>query len=256
MKPIKTDATILRSVDYRDSDRIFTLLTRDLGMISAMARGVRKSHKRYDGALVPFAHIEIVVSPGAGRMWHIKEAALLQPNAALSAHLLKVSSSSYLLEITRESIPENTPDIPLFELVLQSLEALCLAAPESVPMLTLSATLKLLRLSGIAIGLSRCSSCGQMVPAGRPVLFHPGRGGVICTPCGGGPFRLEADTIGALQQMADIRMDADEQLAFAPQTIRQCEEAVLDFIEHHLGRRLKTRTFLRQMDKLSPEGTL
>lgn len=244
---VKTEATLLRSVDYQDSDRIFTILTRDIGKISVMAKGVRKSQKRYGGALIPFAHIEIIVAPGKGRMWHAKEAILLQPNTGLSTHLLKLSAASYLLEIVREFLPEETPDIPLFDLVLQGLDRLGHAVPNSVPRLIIAAALKILGLSGIAIGLSRCNSCGRPVPKERPILFHPGRGGVICTPCGGGPIRLEAATIAALQQLVTIELDAIDTLSISTNTIIQCEEAVSDFIEHHLGRPLKTRTFLHQI---------
>lgn len=212
-----------------------------------MAKGVRKSQKRYSGALIPFAHIEIIVTAGKGKMWHAKEATLLQPNTGLSTHLIKVSAASYLLEIVRESLPDETPDVPLFDLVLQGLDALGLAVPDMVPMLTIAATLKILGLCGIAIGLSRCNSCGREVPKGRPVLFHPGRGGVICTPCGGGPTQLDANTITALQQLGRIELDAIKTLNISTNIIIQCEKAVSDFIEHHLGRPLKTRTFLHQI---------
>ena len=37
-----TRALVVRSVDYKDSDKILTLLTPDMGKLSAGARGCRK----------------------------------------------------------------------------------------------------------------------------------------------------------------------------------------------------------------------
>ena len=37
-----TKTLVLRSVDYKESDKILTLLTQDLGKVTASARGSRK----------------------------------------------------------------------------------------------------------------------------------------------------------------------------------------------------------------------
>ena len=37
-----TKALVLRSVDYKESDKILTLLTQDMGKVTASARGSRK----------------------------------------------------------------------------------------------------------------------------------------------------------------------------------------------------------------------
>ena len=47
---IRTRAIVLRLVDYRESDRIATLFTEALGRVGAIARGARKSQRRFGGA--------------------------------------------------------------------------------------------------------------------------------------------------------------------------------------------------------------
>ena len=39
---VKTMALVLRDVDYKESDKILTLFTRELGKVTASARGCRK----------------------------------------------------------------------------------------------------------------------------------------------------------------------------------------------------------------------
>ena len=46
MEPVHTRALLLKQVDTGESDRVVTLLTEDLGKVSAIARGARRSRKR------------------------------------------------------------------------------------------------------------------------------------------------------------------------------------------------------------------
>ena len=41
-----TRAVVLRAVDYRDSDRIITLFTEQLGKVSAIARAARRIFRK------------------------------------------------------------------------------------------------------------------------------------------------------------------------------------------------------------------
>ena len=47
---ITTPAIVLRTVDYGEADRVVTLFTREHGKLSALARGARKSVKRFGAA--------------------------------------------------------------------------------------------------------------------------------------------------------------------------------------------------------------
>jgi DNA repair protein RecO (recombination protein O) len=230
-------------VDYRDSDRILTLLTRDNGKISALARGVRKSQKRFGGAIIPFAHMEVVLEKGRGHLLAIQEAALINANSALSTHLERLGGASYIVEIIRESTPDSVPDNELFTLLKESLSLIAQIPQKAITKTVIGVILKILHLGGIAVGLRRCNACNTPVPPGRPVLFHPGRGGVICTPCGGGPLRLEAETIDGLSRLIETPLDELSDIQLSPAATHQGEEALFAFMEHHLGKHLKTRAY-------------
>ncbi|MBC8133885.1 MAG: recombination protein O N-terminal domain-containing protein, partial [Deltaproteobacteria bacterium] len=46
-----TTAILLRSIDYGESDRVITMLGRSTGCLGAIARGARKSQRRFGGGL-------------------------------------------------------------------------------------------------------------------------------------------------------------------------------------------------------------
>ena len=53
------EALLLRRVELGEADLVLTLFTSALGRVSALARGARKSQKRFAGALEPFFTIQV-----------------------------------------------------------------------------------------------------------------------------------------------------------------------------------------------------
>jgi DNA repair protein RecO (recombination protein O) len=51
---LRTEAIVLRAIDYGESDRIVTFCTADFGKIRGIAKGARRSRKRFANALEPF----------------------------------------------------------------------------------------------------------------------------------------------------------------------------------------------------------
>src|SRR5512139_777880 len=55
----QTEAIVLRLLDYGESDRIVTFCTADFGKIRGIAKGARRSRKRFANALEPFSFSRI-----------------------------------------------------------------------------------------------------------------------------------------------------------------------------------------------------
>ena len=72
-----TRALVVRSVDYKDSDKILTLLTPDMGKLSAGARGCRKKGSAIAAACQLLCWSELVLSDRGGK-WSVSEASTLR----------------------------------------------------------------------------------------------------------------------------------------------------------------------------------
>lgn len=66
MKPIRTEAIVLRRTNYGEADRILQLLTPHHGKLAVMARGVRKEKSRLAGGIELFAISEVVLQQSKG----------------------------------------------------------------------------------------------------------------------------------------------------------------------------------------------
>ena len=101
-----TPAIVLRTVDYGEADRVVTLLSRDEGKLSAIARGARKSKRRFGAALSLFGVGEARLTERAGAELGTLESFSSQRGfPGLYADVAKVAHGSYACELARELAP-------------------------------------------------------------------------------------------------------------------------------------------------------
>jgi DNA repair protein RecO (recombination protein O) len=81
-----TEALVLRSVEFGESDLIVHLLMPDAGRLTAIAKGARRSLRRFPGTLDLFNHLRVQVaqrrSAGLARL---EQATLIEPFTSCAA---------------------------------------------------------------------------------------------------------------------------------------------------------------------------
>ncbi len=83
MKSIRTKALVLRRTNYSEYDRIIQLLTPDNGIVSVMARGVRKEKSRLAGGIELFARCDVSLASGKGDLMILTSARIDQYYGAI-----------------------------------------------------------------------------------------------------------------------------------------------------------------------------
>jgi DNA repair protein RecO (recombination protein O) len=245
-------AFILRTADYGESDRVITLIGEDLGKVAVIARGARSSRKRFGGSLEPFALLEVSLARGRGRLPRLAESSLLRAHSGLALSLARIGAAGYVLELVRETLPDNQPEPRVFALLERLLPLIAGADERTAASLAFAAALRALALGGLGMSVSRCTACGTPVPAGRRVYFDPRRGGVVCTPCGGGPMVVSS---AAIEQLSGFERSTLAEVAErAPGGLSLLDEIgqILEvFLEQQLERPLKSASFLKQIKSAS-----
>ena len=176
-----TKALVLRSVDYKESDRILTLLTQEQGKLTATARGSRKKGSGLAAATQLLCWSEMVLYEYKGR-WVIKEAATERQFEGVRADLEKLSLACYFAEVTELLAVEGLPCPELLSLILNSLHALeKLNKPQWL--IKSAFELKALCLAGYEPLLEGCAVCGAEEP--EDLRFHLREGVIHCAGCRG-----------------------------------------------------------------------
>ena len=190
MKRIESEALLVRSVAFGESDIIATFLTLTSGKVAAIVRGGRKSSKRVGGAIEPFHTLSVHLDDRGGELLTLREARLTRVRAGIAQNLEALDAGGAALRWARHLCPPRTPEPKAYDTLIALLDALDVGAQD--PNVELArAALHLLTDVGYALDLERCVTCGKACPSGRPAFVDAGRGGLVCSACGGARARLE-----------------------------------------------------------------
>lgn len=240
MERFRCRAVVLSTLDYGESDKVATLLTDERGRLSAFANGARKSKRRFAGVLEPFTLIDARLVQTRGDLVRLEGAEVLDSFGELRLDIARVARASYAVELLRELCRDHEPHPDLFALLVRLLEALARrgAGAEGLMRFELAA----LAMAGLMPRLDRCARCGR--PPGTDSLFDPEHGGLVCPGCAAGmSARMSpaaARALAALQQEGGW--------SALPAHLRAEARGLLTrFVSHHLGKRLKTLDFMREV---------
>jgi DNA repair protein RecO (recombination protein O) len=181
-------AFVVKVVHYGEADVIVTLFTEELGKVSALARGARKSSRRFAGALEPMHTLRVTLDerPGA-ELLGLREAVVVRPRAHVLGDLERMNAAGQALRWVRAGSPNRTPEPEVWTELDGLLERLEDPTDPLPPRSHLLASgLRLLKHFGYGLGFDGCVRCGKPCDAARPAYVDAGLGGLICQSCGGG----------------------------------------------------------------------
>lgn len=191
---IVTEALLVRRVEYGESDLVLTLLTQKVGKVSALARGARKSTRRFAGALEPMHTllVELDERPSA-ELLTLVSATLKQPRAKILSNLPAMEAAGKALSWVRMAAPPRTPEEAPYAVLNFLLDRLAAANDaEAVATALAEAGLSLLSAFGWGIDFERCVRCGRQASPEQSASVDAVRGGLICRSCGGARLRISA----------------------------------------------------------------
>jgi DNA repair protein RecO (recombination protein O) len=242
-----TPAIVLRTVDYGEADRVVTLLTAEVGKLSALARGARKSVKRFGAALGLFGIGEAVLVDKP----NVELAALERFDGArgfpaLMNDVAKVAHGGYACELVRELIPPRQPEVELFELLVTFLTTLE-AAPARAETLRIF-ELRLLDGLGLRPQLDACVACGSDELGAPGDVLDVRRGGVVCAHCHGHGRPLGDEVRRALVAAQALDLEAAPGFHLAAAVNAGAREALGAIVIDHVGRPLKSLEFIAKLN--------
>lgn len=261
-RKIRLAAIVLARVNYGEADLIITFLTREKGLVSALARFGRRSLKRFGGGLLSpgaAAWYDFTFKPGSSLAFvENSEENIRAPR--LAAEPLVQSLAAFALELVRGFEAPDNPAEDSFKLLVRHLGRLArqtaplegagqsawLAYARAVRLISLDFALKYLELAGFGPRLSGCLLCGGEPRPESGWKWDPAAGGLYCPNCAPEGLRRGRPVPPALL----------ERLCFVPRENQRplddgdLAEAELFFqklAEHHLGRSLKALKAARQI---------
>jgi len=218
MPPLKTDAVVIKTFDFRETSIIATLYTRDFGKINAILKGIRGFPEKFASTLEPFSHNQIVFYK---------------------------SRTSGLHLVSQCDLCENFASLrtDIFDLSVDCLNAMrdCIYADK----ITTIFKIKLLILSGFKPHFDSCISCGErIIGQGK---FSIELGGLICPACFKKDLRARnifRGTIATILHIEKCDLANNLRLGLNPQIKRELDSMLSAFFDFHIDKKIKSQNVL------------
>jgi DNA repair protein RecO (recombination protein O) len=241
-----TSAIVLRAVSYGESDRVVTLFGRTTGRVSALARGARKSQRRFAGGLGLGSVGEISVRERAGaELLTLESFDVTASHGSFGTDVARMAHAAYVAELVSKLCAPRQVELAVYDWLAAFLDLLDAegASAERLRIFELG----LLGRLGFGPVVSTCAACGRGGDAPLDFRWDPDRGGAVCSQCGrtGRPIRREVRE--TLARLADLPLAAAAAEALPADVNRGCREALLEIVKHHISGPLHSLEFIAKL---------
>lgn len=245
----KTEAIVINSTDYGESDRIVTFYTRDFGRIKGIAKGAKRSKRRFPNTLEPFSYIktEIAQRRDSG-LWWIHYCILIEGFCKIHKEIERFLYGSLFLEMIEKFTGEGHPIPYLFPFIVEYIKNMDDGSkPES---LTSVFALRLLSMLGYSPYVFGCVICKQPLPEAKDLVFSYKEGGVVCCSCKDGKgegSNISTGLIRSVRHALTAPVDALSRLSLNLEQQKESIQMLKGFIKYHLDKELKSWSLIKQL---------
>jgi DNA repair protein RecO (recombination protein O) len=252
MPLFKTNAIVIRSLNYSESDKIVTFFTRDFGKLKGIAKGARRSKKRFQNALSLFSHLRLIFFDKEGlSLVRAESCDILHSFPRIREDLRKILYGNYYLELVNEMAEEREASREAFELLLCFLSNLETMAPQEEQLRLFE--IRMLSLFGYRPNMTRCGLCkkgGEDLQEIPSVFFSLEKGVLVCERCSrtwNNLIPLSLGTARLIEKISQVELPKVERMRFTSQGLSESREILPKFISYQLGKELKSLKALRTL---------
>lgn len=242
----KWEGIVLKSRPYGESNKIVTLMTREAGKVTVMARGAKKPASRLAGVTQTFVHGMFVIKRTTG-MGTLQQGEHIDSMRHIQTDIIRAAYASYIVEMVDRLVEEGGPESFAFEVLVQALSAIeDDYDPEAI---SLFVDWKMLPYTGVQPILHQCASCAEVE---GEFAFSFTQGGFLCHRCYHlDPYiiRLTPTQLKLIRMFYTVPIDQISKLELKKGTKQFIKMIVTTIYEEQTGIRLKSRSFIEQLEK-------
>ena len=243
---VQTQGLVLRETNYKEADKILTVLTKEGGKRTVKARGCRRKNSPLAASAQLLVWSDMTLFEYRDKRT-LNEAEPLSLFWGVRSDVENLALGSYFAEAAEAVAEEGRPDQALLSLVLNSLYALD-KLKKPLPLVKAAFELKLLCVAGYEPLLDACAVCGAKTPADPRLDI--GEGVLHCAACGlgdGAGRALDAVSLAAMRHV--VYGDPKRLFSFPMDApgMAKMSAACEDFLLTQLDRGFRTLDFYHQL---------
>ncbi|PEA56413.1 DNA repair protein RecO [Bacillus pseudomycoides] len=242
----KIEGIVIRTIDYGETNKIVTIFSRELGKVSAMARGAKKPKSRLASISQLLTHGHFLIQMGSG-LGTLQQGEIISSMREIREDLFLTAYASFIVELTDKATEEKKHNPYLFEMLYQTLHYMSEGVDPEI--LALIYQTKMLPVLGLNPYFDTCAICHQSTDF---VAFSIREGGFLCKyHAEQDPYRISISE--AIHKLLRLFYHFDlarlGSVSVKAETKKQMRIVLNMYYDEYCGIYLKSRRFLDQLDK-------
>ena len=242
MENVISQSIVMRVREFGETDLLVSFFSRDMGRLKGVAKGARRSTKRFPNCLDLFSLVSMEFRCGRrGDLYFLDSCRLIHGFPGLRSEYARIFLASYLFELTEVLFPLGVTDKDMFDLLIKSLYVIE-RGQENYPIRSFFEA-RAMALGGFEIALDRCCHCGRKYSGEGRAVFSARGGGIACQKCLDESQLspgLAPESVAFLRKMQNERLDQNEAIQLSQECIGEIETTLKLHLKYRLGRELKT----------------
>lgn len=243
--PLKqSEAIVLRTYPFRESDLLVTLFTRLEGKVRGVARAAKKSRRRFGGALELLTYVKATYEDRERQeLARLDACEVIESPLSSGVSYPRVVALGHVAELLDELSADREANDAVFRLALSVIRQLQ-GEEFSIPVTYFE--LWMARLTGYLPDISECLACGRVLNGSR-AYFHALADGLMCPE----HKRLASSELSAPSRQLAARMlrvplSAMSSSQAATHSATDLRKFLLETLERHIEKKLVTRAMLEK----------
>ncbi|MEN8077113.1 DNA repair protein RecO [Clostridioides difficile] len=237
----KTKAVIIKAIDYKENDKLIWAYCEELGKITFIARGAKKSKSKNLSLTLPLCFGDYIFFKGKN-LYNLQEGRIINSFQGLLNNLDKLTYSSYICELIDICVQDKEVNKELFREFITCLYLLNTDAMD-YELLIRAFELRLLKATGYGLQFDKCSICKK--PIGTSDYISLSYFGGVCNECKKehGLYISKAG-YNALRFLSNTPMDKIYRLNITKEVKNQIEKVITFIINSNYSRKPKSLEML------------
>jgi DNA repair protein RecO (recombination protein O) len=244
-------ALILRRWDLGESDLLVSFLDEVRGKRRGVAKGAKRSKKRFGGLLSPFVlvRMEYFERPGSPLV-RIEGCSLVRYYGSLYRDLGKLLVGCTFLELLERVLPESEDSRAFFPLLAEAFDVLDRGDRAGAALWVF--LVKCLSLLGMEPQFQACVHCRRRLGSRGVFGFSVPQGGAVCGDCSRKvpvSHRVDASTLSLLDQWSRGSLEEAQAASGPSPYLREAQVLLEAFVSYHVVRELRSLLVLKKVER-------
>lgn len=240
----KFEGIVISEVDYKENSKIINIFTKEKGIIGVVARGTKQIKNNLSGVSSKLTYGIFYIKYKENGLSSLIEVDVINKFKNIRKSIDLTSYSIYLTELS-SMVYKHEQNVNVYNLLIASLKKI--DELYNYKVITIILELKLLEYLGIMPIIDYCVNCKNKTDI---VTISSYKGGYLCKNCAKGEVICNIKTIKLLRMFYYVDIDKITKLEVSDNIIKELNNFIDDYYDRYSGLYLKSKEFLKNLEKI------